>query len=68
MYTAKEAAIEAVKSLPDGCSMDDILYGVYVVSQVLEGLWRDLRGPDPLREGHAVLRRAVTTCSCADVD
>ena len=38
MYSAKEATIEAVNSLPDGCSMDDVLYGVYVVSQVLEGL------------------------------
>ena len=38
MSPAKEVTLEAVKSLPDGCSMDDVLYGVYVVSQVLEGL------------------------------
>ncbi len=38
MHSVKEAAIEAVHTLPDGCSMDDILYQVYLVSQVLEGL------------------------------
>ena len=38
MHSAKEATLEAVKSLPDSCSMDDVLYRVYFVSQVLEGL------------------------------
>ncbi len=37
MVSAKEAAIEAVNTLPDGCSMDDVLYRVYLVTQVLEG-------------------------------
>ena len=38
MYSVKEAAIAAVNSLPDSCSMDDVFYEVYLVSQVLEGL------------------------------
>ncbi len=37
MVSAKEAAIEAVNTLPDGCSMDDVLYRVYLVTQILEG-------------------------------
>jgi len=30
--------IEAIKKLPDGCSVEDIMYQIYFVSQMLEGL------------------------------
>jgi len=34
----KEKAIEAIQKLPDDCTVDDIMYEVYFVSQVIEGL------------------------------
>ncbi len=37
MVSAKATAMEAVNTLPDGCSMDDVLYRVYLVTQILEG-------------------------------
>jgi predicted transcriptional regulator len=38
MDLIKYNAIEAIKKLPDGCSAEDIMYQIYFVSQVLEGL------------------------------
>lgn len=38
MDLIKYNAIEAIKKLPDGCSTEDIMYQIYFVSQVLEGL------------------------------
>lgn len=37
MISAKETAMEAVSTLPDGCSVDEVLYRVYLVTQILEG-------------------------------
>ena len=33
----KDASIEVIKNLPDSCSIDDIMYQINFVSQVLEG-------------------------------
>ena len=38
MDTLKEAAIETIKKMPDGCSIEDILYELNFMSQVLEGI------------------------------
>ncbi len=38
MASLKEATIETIKRLPDGCSIDDIMYEINFVAQVLEGL------------------------------
>lgn len=38
MSSIKEATIEGIKRLPDECTPEDIMYEVYVISQVLEGL------------------------------
>lgn len=38
MATLKEATIETIKHLPDECSVDDIMYEINFVAQVLEGL------------------------------
>lgn len=38
MDTLKEAAIESIKRLPDGCSAEDIMYEIDFVAQVLDGL------------------------------
>ncbi|MDA8337359.1 MAG: hypothetical protein M0Z41_20640 [Peptococcaceae bacterium] len=38
MNLIKYKAIDAIKQLPDGCSIEDIMYQIYFVSQVLEGL------------------------------
>lgn len=37
MDTLKEAAIESIKRLPDGCSAEDIMYEIDFVAQVLGG-------------------------------
>ncbi len=34
----KEKAIEAIRKLPDDCTVDDIMYEVYFVAQVTEGM------------------------------
>lgn len=34
----KDKVIEAIKKLPDNCSVDDIMYEVYFISQVMEGM------------------------------
>jgi len=38
MDLLKEATIEIIKRLPDGCSLEDIMYEINFVAQVLEGL------------------------------
>ncbi|MEW5898753.1 MAG: hypothetical protein AB1652_06220 [Bacillota bacterium] len=38
MSVLKDKAIEIIKKLPDNCSVDDIIYEVYFISQVIEGL------------------------------
>jgi predicted transcriptional regulator len=38
MDKLKEATIESIKKMPDGISVEDIMYRINVVAQVLEGL------------------------------
>ncbi len=38
MAQLKEIAIETIKQLPDECSLEDIMYEIDFVAQVLEGL------------------------------
>ena len=38
MNALKEATIETIKRLPDGCTAEDIMYEINFVSQVLGGL------------------------------
>ena len=38
MATLKDITIETIRRLPDECSLDDIMYEINVVAQVLEGL------------------------------
>jgi len=38
MNALKEATIETIKRLPDECTLDDIMYQINFVAQVLEGL------------------------------
>ena len=43
MDTLKEATIETIKRLPDGCSPEDIVYEINFVANVLDGL-KDAEG------------------------
>jgi len=43
MDTLKEATIETIKRLPDGCSPEDIMYEINFVANVLDGL-KDAEG------------------------
>ncbi|HHT9120200.1 MAG TPA: hypothetical protein ACFYD3_06630 [Candidatus Hypogeohydataceae bacterium YC41] len=38
MSLIKEVTIEAIKKLPEECSVEDIMYEINFVAQVLEGL------------------------------
>ena len=38
MVLLKEVAIDTIKRLPDECKLEDIMYEINFVSQVLEGL------------------------------
>ena len=38
MGLLKESAIESIKRLPEECSIEDIMYKIDLVAQVLEGL------------------------------
>ncbi|MBI5561241.1 MAG: hypothetical protein HY894_00070 [Deltaproteobacteria bacterium] len=38
MGLLKEATIETIRRLPDECSLEDIMYEVNFVAQVLEGV------------------------------
>ena len=38
MASLKEVTIETIKRLPDECSLEDIMYEINFVAQVLEGL------------------------------
>ena len=37
MDSLKDATIETLKRLPDGCSLEDIMYEINLVANVLEG-------------------------------
>ncbi len=38
MDLLKEATVQSIKRLPDGCSVEDIMYEINFIAQVLEGL------------------------------
>ena len=38
MAAVKEASIETIKRLPDECSVEDIMYEINFIAQVLDGL------------------------------
>lgn len=38
MGLLKEISLEAIKKLPDECSLEDIMYEINFVAQVFEGL------------------------------
>ena len=38
MSPLKETAIESIRCLPDECSIEDIMYRIDLVAQVLEGI------------------------------
>ena len=38
MDILKEAAIETIKQLPDGCTIEDIMYKLDFIAQVLSGV------------------------------
>lgn len=38
MNMVKDEVIEAIRKLPDNCSVDDIMYEVYFITQVIEGV------------------------------
>lgn len=38
MDALKDATIKTIKRLPDGCSMEDIMYEIDFIGQVLDGL------------------------------
>ncbi len=38
MNSLKEATIETIKNLPNECTLEDIMYKIDFVAQVLEGL------------------------------
>lgn len=47
MGVLKEVTIEAIKKLPDECSLEDIMYKINFVAQVFEGL-KDAEGGELL--------------------
>lgn len=38
MSSLKEATLETIKRLPEGCSLEDIMYEINFIGQVLDGL------------------------------
>ena len=38
MDILKETAIETIRQLPDGCTMEDIMYKLDFIAQVLDGV------------------------------
>ncbi len=38
MNLLKETAIESIKRLPDGCTVEDIMYRIDLIAKVYEGL------------------------------
>ncbi|MBI5345400.1 MAG: hypothetical protein HZB83_08745 [Deltaproteobacteria bacterium] len=38
MDLLKEVALKTIKRLPDGCSLEDIMYEINLVANVLDGL------------------------------
>ena len=45
----KEATIEIIKRIPDRCSLDDRMYELHFISQVLDGL-EDAENPGKNRK------------------
>lgn len=40
MRPARQLTLDAVKNLPESCTMEDVLYQVHLVAQVVKG-WED---------------------------
>ena len=38
MEPLKETAIESIRRLPEGCTVEDIMYRIDLIAQVFEGL------------------------------
>ncbi|MFH0975123.1 MAG: hypothetical protein V1874_04990 [Spirochaetota bacterium] len=38
MHTVKEEAMNAINSLPDSATIDDIMYRLYVIDKIKKGL------------------------------
>ena len=38
MSTIKEAALASIKGLPNGCTAEDLMYQIHLISQVFDGL------------------------------
>ncbi|MDY7034496.1 MAG: hypothetical protein SVY10_21670 [Thermodesulfobacteriota bacterium] len=38
MSTLKKVIIETVKRLPDDCSIEDVIYEIHFIAQVIDGL------------------------------
>ncbi len=38
MASMKDAAIEAIKKMPDECTVEDIMYEIDFIAQVMDGL------------------------------
>ncbi len=44
MDLLKETAIESIKRLPDGCTIEDIMYRIDLIAKIYEGLEDANRG------------------------
>jgi hypothetical protein len=44
MQSLKKASIEVINSLPDSCSLEEIMYELNLTAQVLEGLSDEEKG------------------------
>lgn len=50
MRNPKRAALEAIRQLPDDCSVEDVLYQIYLLTQVMQGLRQAKGGEKVSRE------------------
>ncbi len=50
MRNPKQAALEAIQQLPDDCSVEDVLYQIYLLTQVMQGLQQAQVGEKVSRE------------------
>ena len=50
MRSPKQAALEAIRQLPDDCGIEDVLYQVYLLTQVMQGLRQAQSGEAVSRE------------------
>jgi hypothetical protein len=55
MDILKETAIETIKQLPDGCTMEDIMYKLNFIAQILDGL-KDAESGKLLTTGELLTR------------